>query len=141
MSENVSELAQLLKGLSPEQLDWVQARLVCQTNAEACRKAQVVEGTYYRWKREGVPLDEIVNLAKSDSVLLAAERLRRLTSKAVTVLDEEMDNRRSRLDAAKEVLDRAGLPKTSKQEVSGADGAPLFTDGSIRVIVHGGGDE
>jgi len=140
MSENVSELAQLLKGLSPEQLDWVQARLVCQTNADACRKAQVVEGTYYRWKREGVPLDEIVNLAKSDSVLLAAERLRRLTSKAVTVLDEEMDNRRSRLDAAKEVLDRAGLPKTSKQEVSGKDGAPLFTDGSIRVIVHGDGE-
>ena len=123
MNMNVNDLRMLLKGLTPIQLDFIRARLTLGSDAEAARLVKVSAGTIVRWKNEGVPLDEIILLAKMDSIELAREQLRRLASRAVQVLDDEM-NGKHKLDAAKEVLNRVGLEPGSKLDVT-SGGEPL----------------
>jgi len=53
-----------------------------------------------------------------DTVQIGREKLRRLVPRAVDVLDDEMDGEKRRLDAAKEVLDRAGLSGITRHDVT-----------------------
>jgi len=128
----MSDLPALLKTLTAAQLDFVRVRLQVSSDAEAARTIGVAPGTVTRWKTEGAPIDAIVQLAKVDSVLLAREHLRRLATKAVQVLDAEMDDRRHRLDAAKDVLDRVGIEAGRKVDVTSKGdklaGVPLVLD-------------
>ncbi len=127
---NTNDLASLLKTLTPNQLDFVRARLDCNSDAEAARVSGVAPGTVARWKAEGAPIDAVIQLAKMDSVILATEMLRRLGTKAVDVLEGEMSGRR-KLDAAKDVLDRLGVTAGNKIDIT-SGGQPLT---AIREVV------
>jgi hypothetical protein len=114
---NGNDLEALLKGLTPSQLLWVSKRIDAKTDTKACEDADIGMSTLGRWKADGVPIDEVVRLIREDSVLLGKERLRRLVPKAIDVLEDELDGRR-KLDAAKEVLDRAGVDAPKQVDVS-----------------------
>lgn len=123
---DVKDLATLLKTLTASQLAFVRERLVTTTDAEAARIVGVAPETASRWKAAGAPIDEIIWLARSDSVEVAREELRRLATKAVNVIEDEMDRKRGakRLDAALAVLDRVGLVKAQSLDVT-SGGKPL----------------
>ena len=125
-ASEVNDLSMLLKGLTALQLGFVRERLVAKTDAEAARKIGIVPETASRWKAAGAPIDEIMHLARMDSVEVAQEELRRLATKAVTVVEEEMDKKRGvkRLDAALAVLDRVGIVKGQSVDVT-SGGKPL----------------
>ena len=110
----------MLKGLTATQLEYVGKRILSSSQAEAAKEAGVISGTVSRWKQDGVPIDEIVELAKQDGVIVAKEKLRRLSGKAVDVLEEEMDKKRGgkRIEAALAVLDRVGIVKGESFDVT-----------------------
>lgn len=72
----VGELGSLLKTLTPRQLDFVRARLECESDAGAARTAGIHPKLVAKWKAAGAPLDAIIQLAKLDSVDVAVEQLR-----------------------------------------------------------------
>jgi len=112
-------LTALLKQLTAEQLDFVRERLATGTDAEAAAIVGVAPETVSRWKARGAPIDDVIRQAKMDSIELARESLRRLATRAVEVLSEEMGGKR-KLEAAKEVLNRVGLEPGSKLDVTTA---------------------
>ena len=124
----VNELGLLLKELTPEQLSFVQHRLLSTSDAEAARRAGIARNTMLNWKANGVPLDQIVQLSRLDGVEVAREKLRRLASRAVDVIEDEMEAKRGsprRLEAALQALNRLGLEaKTGVDVTSG--GKSLF---------------
>ena len=121
----VGELGSLLKTLTPRQLDFIRARLECESDAEAARTAGIHPKLVAKWKAAGAPLDAIVQLAKLDSVEVAIERLRRLVNPALDVFEDELRDKRTRHAAAREILDRAGLVAETKTVVAGDPAAPV----------------
>jgi hypothetical protein len=119
---NGNDLATLLKGLTASQLTWVSARIHADSDVAACETAGIGQSTLRRWREAGVPVNDVVLLIKQDSVLLGREKLRRLVSKAVDVLEKELEGKR-KMEAACEVLDRVGI--VAPVEVGGRDGGPL----------------
>ena len=122
----MGEFAEALKTLTPQQLDFVAARLNAKNDKEAAESIGVSPDVVYSWHNK-----EQVNLAvkfgKVDGVLLAREKLRRLVYVAARVLEEEMeDGRKRRLEAAKEVLDRTGIEKLKKIALTDPTGQEEF---------------
>lgn len=119
----MNEFGQLLKQLTPEQLSFVQHRLLSTSDAEAARRAGIARNTMLNWKANGVPLDKLVKLGRLDGVEVAREKLRRLASKAVDVIEDEMKAKRGsprRLEAAIQALNRLGMEgKTGFDVTSG----------------------
>lgn len=130
------ELAEVLKQLTADQLRFVAARLNTNTDKAAAESVGIPPQTVYNWPNKG-DIAEAVRLAQMDTVEVARERLRRLLLRAIDVLDEEMEtDKPKRLDAAKEVFDRGGLPPTQKLDID----VPQLTD-IVRVIEYGKDDE
>jgi len=122
----MSEFTDVLKTLTPQQLDFVAARLNAKSDKEAAESVGVSPDVAYNWRnKEQVNL--AVELGKVDGVLLAREKLRRLVYMAARVLEEEMgDGRKRRLEAAKEVLDRTGIEKLKKVALTDPTGEKEF---------------
>lgn len=121
MPTESSQLADLLKTLTPTQLDFVQARLSLQTDKAAAEKVGIHPSTVSRWDNVA-DVQTCVSLAKQDGVILATEKLRRAASLAVDTIIDEMQARRGsskRLDAAQTILDRLGVDvkQTIRQQV------------------------
>lgn len=126
LAENGSNLAEMLRVLTPDQLRYVAARADSHTDQEALRRTGIKPGALYRWKRDA-PIDEVVRLIAQDSVLVAREKLRRAAAEAVDALLDDLDARRHskiRQDAAKDVLDRLGMKTAQHVELTGKDGGP-----------------
>ena len=119
------ELEQLLKTFTPEQLEFVAMRLLCRTDKEASERLKMSYDTILHWTNKK-DVNHAVSLAKIDSVVLEREKLRRLTPKAVGVLDDEMGaGKKDRIVAAKEVLDRTGIVVGKRVEHTGSGGGPI----------------
>lgn len=116
-----TSLADLLKTLSPTQLDFVQARMFASSDAEAARETNIAVSTVYGWPNLA-DVRECVKLSKLDGITVAQEKLRRLASRAVDVIADEMTAKRGsskRLEAAMTALDRLGVDvkQTIRQQV------------------------
>lgn len=115
-----TDLEQLLKGLTIDQLRYVSARAQCTTDQQAADAAHISRSTLTRWKQDA-PIDEVVRLIAQDSVLVAREKLRRAAAQAVDVLTDDLEARRHskiRQDAAKDVLDRLGVKAPQQVDVT-----------------------
>jgi len=120
-----NDLATLLKVLTPRQLDFIRERLDAESDAAAARRMGIRPTLVAQWKEKGAPLDAIIHLAKLDSVEVGIERLRRLVNPALDVLEDELIDKRSRHQAAVQILDRAGLVAGSKTIVVGDPANPV----------------
>ena len=109
MDGNTSELSGILKQLTADQLKFVAARLNARTDKDAAETIGIPSQTVYNWSNKSA-VDEAVKLAQLDTIEVARERLRRLLVTAIDVVEDEMgEDKKRRLDAAKEVFDRAGV--------------------------------
>ena len=117
---------EVLKALTPQQLDFVAARLSAKNDKEAAESTGISPDVVYNWRnKEQVNL--AVKLGKVDGVLLGREKLRRIVIKAVQVLEEEMEpGKKQRLAAAREVLDRAGISKLRKVALTDPTGEESY---------------
>ena len=118
MADDTRELEDILRTLTEEQLKFVAERLSCRTDAEAADKCGLPQRTVYGWDNKQ-DVNEAVRLARLDGLNVARERLRRMASKALSVLDSEMDGKGrnpKRYEAAIAVLDRVGLGAVTKIE-------------------------
>jgi len=114
-------LADMLKMLTPLQLDYVAARINTQTDKAAADKLGIHPTTISKWPNLA-DVQTCVSLAKRDGVILATEKLRRAASLAVDTIIDEMQARRGsskRLEAAQTILDRLGVDvkQTIRQQV------------------------
>jgi len=127
MAEENETLQEILKILTVEQLKFVHARMWKTSDKEAAEAIGIDPTTVYGWpnKKE---VNKAVKLAQMDSITIGRERLRRLISAAVNVLEDEMKTGSGshRHSAAIEVLDRAGLVATKRQEIANAPGQGLI---------------
>ena len=121
MAEN--EWDAILKTLTQIQIEFVRKRLDTVSDKEAAEAIGIAPSTTYGWPNKKA-VNRAVQLARLGSLELAREALSRLALKAVGVLDKEMDDGK-KLDAACEVLDRAGLVARKELDVT-SGGKPLF---------------
>lgn len=121
-SDDISELDELLKVLTTDQIRYVIARQETSTDKEAARKIGVSNSTVSVW---GEPVKRAVQLMAIDGVHVAREILRRNLPKAMAVKAAglESDNEKVRQDAATEIIDREmGKPlqkSKNETEISG----------------------
>lgn len=111
----------MLRSLTSTQLAFVNARLYALNDLEAAQAVGMSPSTMYQWEN----LDDIrecVKLARLDSIQISREKLRRVASKAVDVIEDELAARRGtskRLDAALAALDRVGVSPKNTVELAG----------------------
>lgn len=122
----------LLRGATPIQIRWVLERLKCKSDRDAARKVGVSESAMFHWPNKA-QLDDAVKALLMDGVEQARLVLRNACGDAAETLVRFLATKQG-VEAAKAILDRAGLPAVSKQEHSGPGGQPLFDlDGWLRV--------
>ena len=117
---------QILSEATPEQARWVLARLTKDTDQEAAWVVGLHRSTVSKWANKG-DLDLAVQLLLADAVQGAKAIIEINAANAAKVVVDLLATRdpRVRLAAAENVLDRAGVVKTTRQELSGRDGEPL----------------
>jgi len=121
MTGQPTDLDALLRNLSASQLSFVSARLWASSDVEAARQVGISDSTVYQWDNLA-DVRECVRLARLDSVQIAREKLRRVASRAVDVIEDELSARRGtskRLDAALAALDRVGVSPKNTLELAG----------------------
>jgi len=142
MTTNIKQaLSSMLNELSPTQLDFVAARILCQTDKEAADMLDTPVQTIYNWPNKQA-IDEVIILCKRDALELARARLRVVANEAISVLMMSMRKRiaTSRTKAANDILDRAGVTRkisnavdvTSAGERIGGE----YTDGQRANIIN-----
>lgn len=132
MRTEEQKLLEILKTLSPLQLEFVAARLVTQSDKDAALQIGISPDSVYNWPNKA-DINEAVRLAKIDSVNVAREKLRRLACEAVDAVAKEMRGTRNRLPAALAILDRVGLIVINRHELTGARGGPIRTESDVHI--------
>ena len=127
MSQNVTQLQEILRTLTAEQLRYVSERVNCKYDYEAAEAIGISRETASRWTNKA-DVDEAVKLMVLDGVEVAREILRRSTSKAAQEIAEQLGHRsvNVRYKAAKDILDRNIGNAPAKHEVTGKDGGDLI---------------
>jgi hypothetical protein len=143
IEEGVTSEAEL--GMSPYRICYQPRKIP----AEVRKRMRL--GTEYTWganakryhweERADAYEDEQARLAL-EARATALKKLHASASEAVEALIEGLNHpsQRERRQAAVQILDRAGLPRTERQEVSGIDGEPLLgkmTDAELERIASG----
>jgi len=122
----VNRLQELVKNFTVDQLRYLAVRPFVRFNKEAAEAVGIAEETVCRWENKA-DIDEAVQLMVVDGIILAAEILRRYVPQAARELVTELGDLEvsMRHKAAKEVLDRGGLPVKQQMDLTSA-GKPLF---------------
>jgi len=109
--DDARDLSDIVRTLTTNQLAFAQARALASNDREAAEAIGLHPGTVYNWPIEiKESIDVAVTLFRDQVLEEAKGRLRMLSNKAVTVLDEEMNpGQRNRLQAAQDVLNRNSL--------------------------------
>lgn len=113
----LTEANKILSQANPSQVSWVMARLTSSTDKEAAKKAKVHPTTVSAWGNKS-ELDKAVNLLLRHPVVAAIRILEEGAIKAVSVLFEELNNKRNRLIAARDILDRLDIMKPVRLDVT-----------------------
>ena len=116
-----ANFTELIADLTPLQLDWLSFRIDSKSDREASRLAKIDKGTPGRWKTEGVPLDDIVEAAKEDGVILVKRRIEADLNWAYDVKRSGLKSKSEtiRQGVSSELLDRGLGKATQKQEITG----------------------
>jgi len=118
MTDHEQELNDILRTLNPQQLAFVAARMSCTTDANAAKECHIPYRTAIGWDNKK-DVNRAVWLSRVDVVQMARERLRGMIPMALDALQEELSTRRNpkRLEAIREVLDRAGVEGVQKHDI------------------------
>jgi len=121
----VNRLQELVKNFTVDQLRYLAVRPFVRFNKEAAEATGIAEETVCRWKNKA-DIDEAVRLMVADGIILAAEILKRYVPQAAQEFVTELSDIEvsMRHKAAKEVLDRGGLPAKQQMDLTTA-GQPL----------------
>lgn len=109
--------------MSDIQRQFVVARLLAKSDAEACRKINISISCAANWPSKEL-IHKFIDYQRRDVLNAARLVLAESTLDAVEVLRNKLVGRQA-LTAAKEILDRAGLPAITRQEISGPSGAAI----------------
>lgn len=116
-------MTQNLKAADPlTEREITAARMIAEgadTLKEIAKEAGVARATLYEW-RQRQDFRELVAEMTHDTVEHAKTLLRALTSKAVKVIDNALSGvkvKGTQLDAAKQILDRGGCPKSPETAI------------------------
>lgn len=123
--EAASRLDEIKRTLSPDQLRYLQERVLCRTDAEAARNCGFAPITVYKWN-ENTPIQEAVNLLMDEGLQVSLDIMRRNLARAARVKVGGLDSKKEtvRQGAATEILDRFhGRPK--QQSDINVSGGPL----------------
>jgi len=125
-STTVNHLQELVKNFTVDQLRYLAVRPFVRYDKEAAAAIGLAAETVCRWENKA-DVDEAIKLMIADGIIVAAEILRRYVPQAATELVEELADSEvgMRHRAAKEVLDRGGLPAKQQMDVT-SGGKPLF---------------
>jgi hypothetical protein len=110
-----------LHKLTDIQLNWLQARLRCKSDKEACVVVGIAPSTCYGWEEKQF-MNKLLQEMRLKDIEITRERLGRLGGKAVDALENELDDIESKqkVYAAVSVLDRIGL--SAKQQIDVTSG-------------------
>lgn len=78
-------LERTIDDLAIDQIRFVVARQEFSTDKAAAESIEISPDTVKRWKREGVPIDEVVRLMVADGLVVAMHMRRRNLAKAMLV--------------------------------------------------------
>lgn len=115
-----ADLQARLAGLTPPQLRYLEARLgaigrgVDQVHV-ATEEANIGRTSIYKWENLA-EIEDLVRALRVDGALISIgrERMRRLAAQSIDTLERNLEARfgKDQIQAATEILDRAGLAKT-----------------------------
>lgn len=120
MSDRLDEIK---RTLSPDQLRYLQERVLCRTDAEAARNCGISPNTVYTWNEKTL-IQEAVNLLMDEGLQVSLDIMRRNLARAARVKVGGLDSKREAIkqSAATEILDRFhGRPKQSIDATVTAD--------------------
>lgn len=135
-SKDINDLYALVKNFTVDQLHYITVRPFVRSNKEAAKRVGIAAETVSRWENKA-DVDRAIQLMILDGVVVASEMLRRYIPQATEEFIDELSNKRVdiRHKAAREILDRGGLPTKQHHEVSGLGGEPLFPiDDIVRAL-------
>ena len=127
ISEDVDRLAEIIGGLTTNQIRFIVARYGTGTDKGAAESIQISPSTVSNWKYDGVPIDEAVCLMSLDGIVVAKEILRRNLAKAAAVKVAGLDSNdeRIRQGTSSEILDRELGRAVQPTQITGAEGREL----------------
>jgi hypothetical protein len=114
------DLEDTLAKLTGPQLRYLEHALGASSTREALREAEVGKSTFYEWENRGA-LQDLVRALRVDGSLMTIgrERMRRLAGQAIDTFERNLRAQfaKDQNQAAAELLDRAGLGKTTNVKV------------------------
>jgi len=127
METREDKLNKLLEDLTPKQLRFVAVRPYCNSDSAAADRVGISKSTVYHWENKD-EIDEAVQLLTKDAIEEGRRRLRALITKAIDVIEEELDQGilgdSTRMRAALETLNRGGLTGEQRVDVT-SGGKPI----------------
>jgi len=129
----MDELHTEINQLKDARLDYVNARSIVNSDAQAIKDSKVPKATFYSWsKEERDHLNNIAQRMKRDVVFRMVKMLQDAGEDAVTALLKTMKSKNENVKqkASIEVIDRIlGKPSQNvKAEVTGADGKGIVIE-------------
>ena len=118
--------------LTPSQIIVVQALATGATLTAAAKLASVSRPTIYRWREDPV-FNQALVYAKQEYAVTTQDRVQALTAKALTKLEEVLDNPKS----SPSVILKAALAILNRKDWS----LPAEEDGALANQIHNAADE
>ena len=131
VKENQPELSfkleNMIEGLTFNQLRFITERQYCASDKEAATNIGLSPSTISKWKREGTPIDEVLDLMGQDGIITARNIRKRSLIKAMMVKVHGLDSDREpiRQNVATEIIEWEMGKAKNTTEVSGPDGGGL----------------
>lgn len=121
---NAQQAKEVWDSLSDLQRQFVIARLGSKTDTAAAKLIGVPVQSVSNWGGIKEQIDAYIKYCRNNAVAAAQQILTESLIEASSVLRHELKGRR-RMTAAKEILDRGGLPATTRQELGGVNGGAI----------------
>ncbi len=133
-----TELDAVLSRLTMDQIRFVIARQEAFSDKEAAENLNIKPKAVSNWKQSGAPIDEACHLMAMDGMITMLHIRRRVLAKAMAVKAAglESDNERVRQSVATEIIEWESGKATQKQELTGANGGPIQTAGTLTIIEY-----
>jgi len=129
-----ARLYEICRQLRPIQLQYMSARMVVDTDAEAAEAIGISKYTAYNWPEKKL-IDEGIELACDNAIMVVMRQAQLTAQKAFDEMVQIMlssDSDTVRLNACKEILNRAGVTAEAATRIfvpkGGGDGPPSERD-------------
>lgn len=131
----MDRLDEIKRTLSPDQLRYLQERVLTRTDAEAARNCGISPKTVYMWN-ENTAIQEAVNLLMDEGLQVSLDIMRRNLARAARVKVGGLDSKKEMVKqaAATEILDRFHGKPRQQSDVN-------VTGGSLSIVLTWGDTE